>query len=31
VEHLETVASSEELLRCVDLDAGGFSSRGIDD
>jgi hypothetical protein len=30
VEHLETVASSEELLRCVDLDAGGFSSRGID-
>jgi hypothetical protein len=30
-EHLETVASSEELLRCVDLDAGGFSCRGIND
>jgi hypothetical protein len=29
-EHLETVASSEELLRCVDLDAGGFSCHGID-
>jgi hypothetical protein len=30
-EHLETVTSSEELLRCVDLDAGGFSCRSIDD
>ena len=30
-EHLETVASSEELLRRVDLDARGFSYCGIDD
>jgi hypothetical protein len=30
-EHLETVASSEELLRYVDLDAGGFSCCGIND
>jgi hypothetical protein len=30
-EHLETVASSEELLRCVNLDAGGFSYCSIND